>query len=141
MTEVAFAGAPPALAQNAIETVIDVADDAIASNDDDEKVAAYKTLQAVITSAAAFVSLDAAKCDKVERLVQTLHLSVLAAEVDEAAKDASRLEMQQIRATIRSMKASTPSTAAAPAVAPPASAATALAALAPDVPACSWRVR
>ena len=113
MTEVAFAGAPPALAQNAIETVIDVADDAIASNDDDEKVVAYKTLQAVITSAAAFVSLDAATCDKVELLAQTLHISALAAEVDEDAKVASRLKMQQLRATILRMKASTPSTAAA----------------------------
>ena len=122
MTEVAAAGAP-ALAQNAIETAIDIADDAIASNDDDEKVAAYKTLQAVINSAAAFVSLDAAKCDKVERLVQTLHLSALAAEVDEEAKGASRLEMQQLRATILRMKASTPSTAAA--IAPAAEAPTA----------------
>ena len=120
MTEVAAAGAP-ALAQNAIETAIDIADGATASNDDDEKVAAYKTLRAVINSAAAFVLLDAAKCDKVERLVQTLHLSALAAEVDEEAKGASRVEMQQLRATILRMKASTPSTAAArapPAVAP-----------------------
>ena len=109
MTEVAAAG-EPALAQNAIETAIDIADDAIASNDDDEKVVAYKTLQAVITSAAAFVSLDAATCDKVELLAQTLHISALAAEVDEDAKVASRLEMQQLRATILRMKASTPST-------------------------------
>ena len=117
MTEVAAAG-EPALAQNAIETAIDIADDAIASNDDDEKVAAYKTLQAVIKSAAAgTISLDAAKCDHVECLVQTLHLSALAAEVDEEAKGASRLEMQQLRATIQSMKTSTQSTAAAPAVA------------------------
>ena len=91
----------------------------------------YHVCRKLITNAAGAVLLDAATCDKVERLVQTLHLSVLAAEVDEAAKAASRLEMQQLRATIQSMKASMPSTAAArappaaaprtePAVAPPA---------------------
>ena len=143
MTEVAAAG-EPALAQNAIIHVIDFADDAIARNDATRKAEAFRLVKVLIKSAAAgTISLDAAKCDHVECLVQTLHLSALAAEVDEEAKGASRLEMQQLRATILRMKASTPSTAAAPAaaarapaaVAPPASAATALAALVPDVPA------
>ena len=121
MTEVAVAGTP-ALAQNAIIHVIDFADDAIARNDATRKAEAFRLVKVLIKSAAAgTISLDAAKCDHVECLVQTLHLSALAAEVDEEAKGASRLEMQQLRATILRMKASTPSTAAArapPAVAP-----------------------
>ena len=135
MTEVAVAGTP-ALAQNAIIHVIDFADDAIARNDATRKAEAFRLVKGLIKSAAAgTISLDAAKCDHVECLVQTLHLSALAAEVDEEAKGASRLEMQQLRATILRMKASTPSTtraarrraapepaAAAPAaVAPPSS--------------------
>ena len=113
MTEVAAAGAP-ALAQNAIIHVIDFADDAIARNDATRKAEAFRLVKVLIKSAAAgTISFDAAKCDHVECLVQTLHLSALAAEVDEEAKGASRLEMQQLRATILRMKASTPSTAVA----------------------------
>ena len=94
MTEVAVAGTP-ALAQNAIIHVIDFADDAIARNDATRKAEAFRLVKVLIKSAAAgTISLDAAKCDHVERLVQTLHLSALAAEVDEEAKGASRLEMQ-----------------------------------------------
>ena len=114
MTEVEAADAP-SLAQNAIKFAIDFAEDAIASKNDAEKVAAYKLLEPVINSAAALISLDAATCDKVERLVQTVHISALAAEDGEEAKEASRLEMRQLRATILRMKASTQSTAAAPA--------------------------
>ena len=118
MTEVAVAGTP-ALAQNAIIHVIDFADDAIARNDATRKAEAFRLVKVLIKSAAAgTISLDAAKCDHVECLVQTLHLSALAAEVDEEAKAASRAEMEQLRATILRMKASTPSTAAARA--PPA---------------------
>ena len=81
MTAVAAAGAP-ALAQNAIIHVIDFADDAIARNDATRKAEAFRLVKVLIKSAAAgTISLDAAKCDKVERLVQTLHLSALAAEV------------------------------------------------------------
>ena len=118
MTEVEAADAP-SLAQNAIKFAIDFAEDAIASKNDAEKVAAYKLLEPVINSAAALISLDAATCDKVERLVQTVHISALAAEDGEEAKEASRLEMRQLRATILRMKASTQSTAAAPAAVAP----------------------
>ena len=116
------AGAPSA-AQTGIalvDRVIAAVNAATKIDNATSKAEAYHVCRELITNAAGAVLLDAATCDKVERLVQTLHLSALAAEVDEAAKAASRLEMQQLRATILRMKASTPSTAAARA--PPAAA-------------------
>ena len=99
-------------AQSAAQTGIALVDRVIAAvaaatkiDNATSKVETYDVCRELITNAAGAVLLDAATCDKVERLVQTLHLSVLAAEVDEAAKAASRLEMQQLRATIQSMKA------------------------------------
>ena len=117
MAEAAVADAPSA-AQTGIALVykaIAAADAATKIDNATSKAEAYHVCRELITNAAGAVLLDAATCDKVERLVQTVHISALAAEDGEEAKEASRLEMRQLRATILRMKASTQSTAAAPA--------------------------
>ena len=121
MAEAAVAGAQPTSQTGIalVDRIIAAANAATKIDNATSKGEAYQVCRRLIINAAGAVLLDAATCDKVERLVQTVHLSALAAEDGEEAKDASRLEMQQLRATIQSMKASTQSTAAAPAAVAP----------------------
>ena len=77
------AGAPSATQTGIalVDRVIAAVNAATKIDNATSKPETYHVCRKLITNAAGAVLLDAATCDKVERLVQTLHPSALAAEV------------------------------------------------------------